>query len=69
MQELTQKILKALAQTGQRGIISKGWGKLGVLANEPIPPHVMVIDAVPHDYLFPRCAAVVHHGEHRDLVR
>lgn len=61
-QELTRKILRALAQTGQRAIISKGWGKLGTLPDEPTPPNVLVIDSVPHDYLFPRCAAVVHHG-------
>ncbi|CAL8472198.1 g11740 [Coccomyxa elongata] len=61
-QELTRKILKALAQTGQSAIISKGWGKLGTLPDEPTPPNVLVIDSVPHDYLFPRCAAVVHHG-------
>lgn len=63
MQELTRKILKALAQTGQRAIISEGWGKLGTLPDEPTPPNVLVIDSVPHDYLFPRCAGVVHHGE------
>lgn len=67
-QELTKKILKALAQTGQRGIISRGWGKLGSTGDDPLPPNVLVVDAVPHDYLFPRCAAVVHHGVLEQIV-
>lgn len=28
----------------------------------PLPGDVLAVEAVPHDWLFPRCAAVVHHG-------
>ncbi len=66
-QELTKKILKALAQTGQRAIILSGWGKLGAIDGHPMPPNVLVVDAVPHEYLLPRCAAVVHHGVHHRM--
>lgn len=56
---LTHLILRALAQTGQRGVLGVGWGGL-----EPAhaPDSVHFLESVPHDWLFPRCAAVVHHG-------
>ncbi|MBP8292011.1 MAG: glycosyltransferase family 1 protein [Caldilineaceae bacterium] len=55
----TQVVLDALAQAGQRGVVAAGWGGL-TLANAP--DNVFVLDAAPHDWLFPRMAAVVHHG-------
>jgi UDP:flavonoid glycosyltransferase YjiC (YdhE family) len=58
-QETANLIVKALAQTGQRAVILSGWG--GLLA-EKLPETVLVIDSVPHDWLFERVAAVVHHG-------
>ena len=61
-QDLTKHIFKALAHTGQRAIIGKGWAKLGTIKDEPTPPHVLLVDSVPHDWLFPRCSAVIHHG-------
>lgn len=56
---MTRLLVDALAATGARGLIYRGWGDLG---NIDLPPTVMAIDAVPHDWLFPRLAAVVHHG-------
>lgn len=32
------------------------------MEGEAVPPGVLVVGEVPHDWLFPRCAAVVHHG-------
>jgi sterol 3beta-glucosyltransferase len=51
--------LEALALSGRRGVLATGWGGLQVL---DVPENVAVIDAAPHDWLFPRMAAVVHHG-------
>ncbi|XP_010684947.2 sterol 3-beta-glucosyltransferase UGT80A2 [Beta vulgaris subsp. vulgaris] len=59
-QKMTQIIVEALEITGQRGIINKGWGGLGELA-EP-KESIYLLDNCPHDWLFPHCAAVVHHG-------
>ncbi|XP_043706546.1 sterol 3-beta-glucosyltransferase UGT80A2-like [Telopea speciosissima] len=59
-EKMTQIIVEALKSTGQRGIINKGWGGLGNLA-EP-PDFVYLLDNCPHDWLFLRCKAVVHHG-------
>ncbi|NES79111.1 MULTISPECIES: glycosyltransferase [unclassified Okeania] len=56
---LTKLVLDALAQSGQRGILMKGWG---ALSNADLPDNVFKIDSVPHDWLFPQVAAVVHHG-------
>ncbi|KAM1591599.1 hypothetical protein ACFX12_035616 [Malus domestica] len=59
-QKMTQIIVEALERTGQRGIINKGWGGLGELA-EP-KDFIYLLDNCPHDWLFLQCKAVVHHG-------
>jgi sterol 3beta-glucosyltransferase len=51
--------LDALARSGQRGIIAAGWGGL---KTGDLPESVHLISALPHSWLFPRMAAVVHHG-------
>lgn len=56
---LTEKIIGALQLSGQRGILLAGWG---AIKHVPLPETMFAIDAVPHDWLFPRVAAVVHHG-------
>lgn len=56
---LTQHILAALSHTGQRAVLSTGWGAISA---GDLPDDVYQIDAVPHDWLFPQMAAVVHHG-------
>ena len=52
-------VLEALTQTGQRGVIATGWGGMNVMQ---VPKYVLVLDSAPHGWLFPRMAAVVHHG-------
>lgn len=52
-------VLRALAATNQRGILLTGWGGL---RNVNLPPDALAVESVPHDWLFPRMAAVVHHG-------
>ncbi|KAG6606327.1 sterol 3-beta-glucosyltransferase UGT80A2-like isoform X1 [Cucurbita moschata] len=59
-EKMTKIIVEALEITGQRGIINKGWGGLGNLT-EP-KDFVYLLDNCPHDWLFLRCKAVVHHG-------
>ncbi|CAM8971223.1 unnamed protein product [Rhodiola kirilowii] len=59
-EKMTQVIVEALEITGQRGIINKGWGGLGELA-EP-KDSIYLLDNCPHDWLFLQCKAVVHHG-------
>jgi sterol 3beta-glucosyltransferase len=52
-------VLAALEQSGQRGIVASGWGGLKA---DTLPKHVWMIEQAPHDWLFPRVKAVVHHG-------
>lgn len=33
-----------------------------IVQGEEVPDNVLLIDAVPHDWLFKRCKAVIHHG-------
>jgi len=58
-EERTRFVLSALQQTGQRGVLAVGGG---AMVRMPVPDSVMMIDGAPHDLLFPRVAAVVHHG-------
>ncbi|KAF4219713.1 hypothetical protein CNMCM8980_007543 [Aspergillus fumigatiaffinis] len=57
---LTQLILDAVQLTGQRAIISKGWGGLG--GEKISQPNVFFCGNVPHHWLFERVSCVVHHG-------
>ena len=56
---LTRLALEALERAGQRGVILKGWGGLG---EGDLPPWAFAVEDVPHEWLLPRTAAVVHHG-------
>ena len=56
---LTALYLEALRHTGQRGLFFAGWGDFGSI---PLPPTALRVENVPHDWLFPRTAAVIHHG-------
>jgi len=59
VEETTEIVLNALALTKKRAILSTGWGGIG---DSDLPDNVIKIDFAPHDWLFPRMAAVVHHG-------
>ncbi|KAG8533815.1 uncharacterized protein KY384_001556 [Bacidia gigantensis] len=58
---MTKLIFEAVKKTGQRALVSKGWGGFG--ADElGIPKNVFMLGNVPHDWLFKRVSCVVHHG-------
>ena len=61
-QQQTSLVLDALRRSGQRGLISGGWTGLGAGESGELAPDVHVVGEVPHDWLFPRCSAVVIHG-------
>lgn len=58
-EETADLVLQALAKTGQRAILLAGWSGM---QTENLPDNAFLIDSVPHAWLFPRVAAVVHHG-------
>lgn len=55
--ELSQTISRALRSAGMRGVVHSGWARLQCAGDD-----VLTIDDVPHSWLFPQTAAVVHHG-------
>ncbi|MFB9905418.1 glycosyltransferase [Allokutzneria oryzae] len=52
-------VAEAVRRAGVRAVLATGWGGIGEAESSD---EVLVIDQAPHDWLFPRTAAVVHHG-------
>jgi UDP:flavonoid glycosyltransferase YjiC (YdhE family) len=59
-QETAEMVLKALDETGQRAVMAAGWSGLGL--DHQLPDNVFLLKSVPHEWLFPKMAAIVHHG-------
>jgi vancomycin aglycone glucosyltransferase len=55
----TRLVLAAVERLGVRTVLSAGWARLGGV---PLPDGVIEIGPVTHPLLFPRCAAIIHHG-------
>lgn len=55
-EEVVGAALAALERAGKRGVLATGGVPLRA------PDNVCVIESAPHEWLFPRMAAVVHHG-------
>ena len=58
---MTTLILDAVTKSGQRALISKGWGNFGSRAASS-SSRVHFLGNVPHDWLFQKVTCVVHHG-------
>ncbi|HKU42113.1 MAG TPA: glycosyltransferase [Polyangiales bacterium] len=54
----TQLFAEATRRAGVRAVISRGWADFG----SDLPEHCMAVGPVSHPRLFPRVAAIVHHG-------
>src|SRR3954451_22034777 len=52
-------VTEALREVGARAVIATGWGGLREVHRDG---GTMVVEGAPHRWLFPRFAAVVHHG-------
>ena len=57
--ETIERLFEAIRLAKVRAIIARGWA--GLEASE-LPAGVMIAGTTPHAKVFPRCAAVVHHG-------
>lgn len=57
-EQLAELATRAARLAGVRAIVASGWAGLQPRRTDD----VYVIDEVPHEWLFPRVAAVVHHG-------
>jgi sterol 3beta-glucosyltransferase len=58
-ERMTSIALEALRLSGQRGVLLSGWGGFG---QTDLPDTIYHAESLPHSWLFPRMAAVVHHG-------
>jgi UDP:flavonoid glycosyltransferase YjiC (YdhE family) len=56
---LAELVVEAIRLAGHRAVLLTGWGGLTVGDSSD---DVLVVDEVPHDWLFPQMTAVVHHG-------
>lgn len=62
-EQMAALVIRALRLAGLRGILFTGKGILGrSMAQEQVSGDLCTVDAVSHEWLFPRLAAVVHHG-------
>jgi sterol 3beta-glucosyltransferase len=52
-------VLRSLRRLGLRAVVARGWGAVSAASSSD---DIFVVDEVPHDWLFPRMAAVVCHG-------
>jgi UDP:flavonoid glycosyltransferase YjiC (YdhE family) len=52
-------VCAALKRTGQRGVLVRGWSGYETIEAEG---DLLVVDEAPYEMLFPRAAAIVHHG-------
>jgi sterol 3beta-glucosyltransferase len=67
--ETTRAIIRAVERAGVRAIVAKGWSgrgnevdKDGLPIEVPFPESCHSLEKVPHDWLFNRIDAAVHHG-------
>lgn len=58
--DTTRLVAAALQKAGQRGVLATGWQ--GMAQMEALPDEIYMLESAPHSWLFPRMAAVVHHG-------
>jgi sterol 3beta-glucosyltransferase len=56
--QINEIVHEALHKTGNRGVILSGWAGVESLASADL----LYLEAAPHDWLFPRCSMVIHHG-------
>ena len=62
-EQVTDLVIQALEMAGQRGILFTGRGPLGQgMTQQSSTKPVYFVESIPHDWLLPRMAAVVHHG-------
>jgi len=56
---IAESVLGSIRSTGNRAIILTGWdGWKGNVSTD----NVLFLESAPHDWLLPRCKAVIHHG-------
>jgi vancomycin aglycone glucosyltransferase len=60
--DLARVVVEAVRSQGRRAILSRGWAELAAVDGAEAAGDVLVVGDLNHQALFPRVAAVVHHG-------
>jgi sterol 3beta-glucosyltransferase len=55
----TRAVIDGVQQTGRRAVLLTGWAGIGAAG---VPDSIHLLKYAPHGWLFPRMAAVIHHG-------
>ncbi len=58
-QALTHLVMEAVRLSGRRAVLLSGWTGMG---DTDLPSTIFRLEAAPHAWLFPRMAAIAHHG-------
>ncbi|TWU70539.1 hypothetical protein ED733_000755 [Metarhizium rileyi] len=58
-ERFTELIFDAIEMAGVRALVSRGWGGFG---RDEAPDNIFMLDNTPHDWLFPKVKACIHHG-------
>jgi sterol 3beta-glucosyltransferase len=58
--QTTRLVIDALQRASQRGVLATGWSGMAQVGD--LPGSIFMLDSAPHSWLFPRMAAVIHHG-------
>jgi sterol 3beta-glucosyltransferase len=57
-EKIDNMVRESLRRTNNRGIVLSGWSQVKSSSSDQI----LYLDAVPHDWLLPRCKMIIHHG-------
>lgn len=60
MRQTFDTVMQAVEKAGVRAVVSQGWAGENTCVTEN--ENIMLVDDVPHDWLFSHVKAVVHHG-------
>ena len=59
LEQVTRIVIDAVRESGRRAVLLSGWAGIG---NAELGDSIYKLDAAPHEWLYPRVAAAVHHG-------
>ena len=59
LEQMTQIVIEAVRESGKRAVLLSGWAGIG---NAKLGDNIYRLEAAPHEWLYPRVAAAVHHG-------
>jgi UDP:flavonoid glycosyltransferase YjiC (YdhE family) len=59
LDQVTQVVIDAVRESSRRAVLLSGWAGIG---DAKLDKNVYRLEAAPHDWLYPRVAAAIHHG-------